>query len=77
MLGICLVHVFDAKVVNYKAESNITRHVVPYTWRVAGQVVTKLGKALHKAVVCDLVSLWEAVQSLADLDRDMAVLDER
>ena len=77
MLGIVRVYVFDTKVVNYETKSDVACRVVAEAWCVVGREVSKLGEVLYKAVMGDLAGLGEDVHSLADIDNDVATLDEQ
>jgi hypothetical protein len=59
---------FDAKVVNDKAEGDVTPHVMPQSRCLLTLIVASDGKAFLKEFVCKDASLWEPVHALLNFN---------
>jgi hypothetical protein len=59
---------FDAKIVDDKAEGDVTPHVMPQTWHVLTLIVASDGKAFFEEFVCKDAGLWEPIHTLANFD---------
>ncbi len=76
VFGVFAANIFDAKVVDNKAEGDRAGGMMEEARSVFGRTVAKGGKMFDKAVVCKDSSLREAVHAFANLDHDIAVVDE-
>jgi hypothetical protein len=58
----------DAKIVNNKAEGDVTPHMTPQARRVLTLIVASDGEAFLEKFVCKDAGLWEPVHTLANFD---------
>jgi hypothetical protein len=72
VFGVFAANIFDAKVVDNKAEGDRAGGMMEEAGSVFGKTVAKGGKMFDKAVACKDSGLREAVH----LDHDRAVVDE-
>jgi hypothetical protein len=71
-----VANIFDAKVVDNKAEGDRAGGMMEEAGSVFGRTVAKGGNMFDKAVVCKDSGLREAVHAFTNLDHDRAVVDE-
>ena len=57
---------FDAKVVNDKAEGDVTPHVMPQSRHVLTLIVASDGKAFLEKFVPEDAGLWEPIHTLSN-----------
>jgi hypothetical protein len=76
VFGVFAANIFDAKVVDNKAEGDRVGGMMEEARSVFGRTVPKGDKMFDKAVVCKDSGLRGAVHAFANLGHDRAVVDE-
>ena len=77
MVGVLLADILYAKIVNDEAKENGSPLVVPQTRRRGALEVPLVSKMLAELYVGKNAGLWQAVNTLCDIEVDPAILGER
>jgi hypothetical protein len=76
MIGVRLLAVSNAKVVNNQAESHIESFVLKETGSVGALVVAVFGEVRDEPKLAQTTSLRETVHAFSDLEVDCIVVEE-
>ena len=77
VLCMLFAYVFDAEVVDYKAEADGSSYMREEAWDGFGLVVSMCGEMWDEVVIGDLACLWESVHAFIDFDEDKSALIDK